>query len=229
MKICRQGNGHYMSGLNNQDFFYADKNLLLIMDGCSSGTFSEVGTRLFAQTFSQLENRFDPEKLEENVEAAFSKICSLSKDASEDDLASFIVDNMLFTIIACFELKDRFIVKFIGDGYIITVNSEDLVSYIRLSYGKAPPYYAYNKIPAGTYDKKLEFKTFVFNKKDFKKVGIASDGFSPIAEKLISDDFKPFFLGKKSNYTPEGIIRSHQGMFSDDITILWYEEEKHEY
>jgi hypothetical protein len=211
----------------NQDFFLADKNLLLITDGCSEGEFSEVGTRLFAQMFSQLDNKHNLDKFEENVEVVFSKICSLAANDSQEALTQFIVHNMLFTIIACFELEDRFVVKFIGDGYIITVNSENLVSYIRLSYGKTPPYYAYNKVPAGTYNKPLEFKTFEFDKKDFKKVGIASDGFTPIAEKRIPDDFTPYFLGKKTEYTPEGIIRSNANMFSDDITLLWYEEDKH--
>ena len=226
MQICRQGNGHYCSGLNNQDFFLADKNLLLITDGCSSGQFSEVGTRLFAQIFSQLDNKHDCNKFEENVETVFTRICSLSENSSSEKLTQFIVDNMLFTIIACFELEDRFVVKFIGDGYIITLNSQNLVSYIRLSYGKRPPYYAYNKVPAGMYSKPLSFKTFEFSKQDFKKVGIASDGFAPIAEKRIADDFRPYFLGKKSEYSPEGIIRSNNNLFSDDVTILWYEEEK---
>ena len=47
MQICKQGNGHYLNGINNQDFYYVEKNLKLLMDGCSEGEFSEVGTRLF--------------------------------------------------------------------------------------------------------------------------------------------------------------------------------------
>ena len=33
MQICRQGNGHYLDGLNNQDFFFREANVMLITDG----------------------------------------------------------------------------------------------------------------------------------------------------------------------------------------------------
>jgi len=219
MQICKQGNGHYLNGINNQDFCYAEKNLKLLMDGCSEGKFSEVGTRLFYQFFSKLENRFDVEKFEENVESVFKSILeSFSK--SEKDAESFIIDNMLFTIIACFELEDKFVLKYIGDGYIITINTNDMVSYIRLSYGKTPPYYAYNILQTGSYSKGLSFKTFELSKDSFKKVGIASDGIAPIVEKRISEDFEDIILGRERKYTPEGVIKSNHTAFFDDITIL---------
>lgn len=219
MKICRQGNGHYLSGLNNQDFCYMENNLKLITDGCSSGLFSEVGTRLFIQRFLHLNTRFDVDMFEHNVEQTFSSICT-SITNSKEERDEFITNNMLFTIIACFELEDKFVVKFIGDGYIITVNNNDMVSYIRLFYGKTPPYYAYTKIPTQSYSQELKFKTFEFPKSVFKNIGIASDGFSPIAENKIGEDFTPFILGTSSKYTPEGIIRSYQSSFYDDVTIL---------
>lgn len=219
MQICRQGNGHYLSGLNNQDFYYMEKNLKLITDGCSAGLFSEVGTRLFVQQFSRLENRFEVNKFESNVEKSFAKICSIAFGSSNEK-TEFIANNMLFTIIACFELEDKFVVKFIGDGYIITVNHQNMVSYIRLFYGKTPPYYAYNKIPTVSYEEKLKFKTFEFSKEDFKMVGIASDGIAPIAERKIDVDFDSCIIGEQTIYSPEGIIRSNQSSFFDDITIL---------
>lgn len=220
MQICKQGNGHYLNGINNQDYYYMENNLKLLMDGCSEGKFSEVGTRLFYQFFSKLDEKFNVEKFEENVKTVFSNMISFFSQTGKKNIADFVVDNMLFTIIACFELEDKFIVKYIGDGYIITVNSEDMVSYIRLSYGKTPPYYAYNIIPASTYSKKLEFKSFEFNKSDFKNVGIATDGIAPIVEKRITDDFQKIILGLDTRYTAEGIIKSNQGNFFDDVTIL---------
>lgn len=219
--ICRQGNGHYTSGLNNQDFYYMDKNLKLITDGCSEGKFSEVGTRLFAQLFSNIkeEDRLDVEKFDENVKNVFSKICSILP-TDEGKRIDAIANNLLFTIIACFELEDKFVVKSIGDGYIITVNDQDSVSYIRLNYGKTPPYFGYNFLQTQTYAKPLNFKIFEFPKSKFKKVGVASDGLAPIVDKRISEDFSVFILGKHSIYTPEGVINSNHAKFSDDITIL---------
>lgn len=220
INICKQGNGHYLGGINNQDFYYADKNLKLLMDGCSEGKFSEVGTRLFSQFFSSLEERFDVSKFEENVEKVFSKIAGMFSESEKEQALNFIVDNMLFTIIACFELEDKFVVKYIGDGYIVGVNKDDMVSYIRLSYGKTPPYYAYNKLSANTYNKELKFKTFEFEKSKFKKVGIASDGIAPIVDKRIPDDFERIISGFETRYSPEGVIKSNHSSFFDDVTIL---------
>ena len=219
MQICRQGNGHYLNGLNNQDFCYMEKNLKLVTDGCSSAPFSEVGTRLFVQAFSKLQDRLDVNKFEANVEKAFNSILKITS-ISREERNTFIANNLLFTIIACFETEDKYIVKFIGDGYIIAVNSMDMVSYIRLFYGKTPPYYAYNKIPTQTYEETLKFKTFEFPKKTFKLVGIASDGISPIADKKIDVNFDVCILGTDTKYSPEGIIRSNQSQFFDDVTIL---------
>ena len=180
--------------------------------------YSEVGTRLFIQQFSRLNDRFDVKKFESNVAKAFSKVCSIAD--STDAKVEFITNNMLFTILACFELEDKFVVKFIGDGYIITVNNQNMVSYIRLNYGRTPPYFAYNKLSTNTYAEKLEFKTFEFSKKDFKKVGIASDGIAPIAEKKVDDGFDSIIIGKSTGYSPEGIIASNKHLFFDDITVL---------
>jgi len=219
--ICRQGNGHYAENLNNQDYYFTEGNLKLITDGCSGCKFSEVGTRLFNQCFGSLKDRLNADKFEKNVETCFSKITSALSDFKKDQSDDLIANNLLFTIIACFELEDKFVVKFIGDGYIIAVNQNDMLSFIRLSYGKTPPYYAYNKLSTQTYDKKLKFKTLEFPKKDFKKVGIASDGIMPIAEKKINEDFEPFFLGVPTKYTMEGLIKVHQNLFYDDVTILF--------
>ena len=82
MQICRQGNGHYLDGLNNQDFFFEEGNLKMITDGCSDGRFSEVGTRLFAQAFSQIDTRLDINLFERNVEKAFMKVCSIAGNKS---------------------------------------------------------------------------------------------------------------------------------------------------
>lgn len=220
MQICKQGNGHYLDGINNQDFCYMEKNLKLLTDGCSEGKFSEVGTRLFNQCFSLIENRFEVDKFEENVKQTFIRISSMLYDKGEEKIKEFIVNNMLFTIIACFELEDKFVVKCIGDGYIITVNSEDTVSYIRLFYGKKPPYYAYNFLSTDSYKNGLEFKTFEFSKESFKNIGLASDGIAPIVDKRIDEDLTPFILGQETKYTPEGIIKSNQSSLYDDITIL---------
>lgn len=223
MKICRQGQGHYSNGINNQDFFYCEENLKIVTDGCSEGKYSEVGTRLFAQYFSTLESRFEYQKFEENIEKVFSMMLSNYEEKQNSlEYDEYVANNLLFTILACFEFEDKFIVKALGDGYIITVNKKQMVSYTRLFYGKMPPYYAYNKLKVDMYNKPLKFKTFEYSKEDFIKVGIATDGIAPITENRISDDFSKYIVGNNENtiYSPEGIIRANINQFFDDVTIL---------
>lgn len=218
LQICRQGQDHFNKGINNQDFFIREGKMKVVMDGCSGTACSEVGTRLFAQFFSKLEGRFDPERLEENVKATFTGISYPFARFGEESLKQFLVDNMSFTIISCFEMEDKFIIKYLGDGYIITMDHSDLMSYIRLDYGKCPPYYVYNLVENELYSDKLSFKTMEFSKEDFKLVGIASDGFFPMTEQNLWREFEACVKGNQ--YTVDGIITWNQEKFGDDITIM---------
>ena len=97
MKICKQGNGHYLNGINNQDYCYMKKNLKLLTDGCSQGEFSETGTRLFIQLFAALEDPFDVNAFEQNVETVFNRILSLISNSDNTPKFNFITENMLYS------------------------------------------------------------------------------------------------------------------------------------
>ena len=219
MLISSQGNGHFQGGLNNQDFGIETPRMLLVLDGCSDAKYAEIGTRLFAQLFSRKEECDKLEKFENNVKEVFEDLISMMKPyyPSENEFEiDFIMENFLFTILACFETEDKYIVKMFGDGYIITQNMEGLVSYIRFNYGKCPPYFAY-KYCKNTPFQDYQFKTFEFDKKHFKKVGIATDGVQPI----VVNGHK-----KQDNFICEGkedivknFIITHRSQFTDDITI----------
>ena len=219
MIITSQGFGHFTEGLNNQDFGIETSKMLLVLDGCSGAKYSEVGTRLFAQLFSKRKDYDNLEKFEDNVKKVFEEILDMVKkhyrtpDVLEKE---FIMENMLFTIIACFETDSEYIVKLFGDGYVITQNRRGLVSYMKHSYGQYPPYFAYKYCNLPEY-KNYAFKTFSFGKKVFPKVAIATDGVMPIAIGDVKGLDDSIVEGNAA--VTEMVIRNSRQLFKDDVTI----------
>ena len=227
MIISSQGFGHFTQGLNNQDFGIETPRMLLVLDGCSGAKYSEVGTRLFAQLFLRREDFDNYEKFENNVKEVFDKLIDMVKSdyhSREKKKKDFIMENLLFTIIACFRTDDKYIVKLFGDGYIITQNIKGLVSYMRFSYGQCPPYFAYKYCSGAEFEqfKNYSFKTFEFDREIFKKVGIGSDGILPMAK----GDLKGIdnLLVSENNILVEAAIRNQRQSFADDVTFAMFTE-----
>lgn len=223
MIINSQGFGHFTDGLNNQDFGIATPNMLMVLDGCSGAKYSEVGTRLFAQLFSKKEDFDNHNKFEENVKDVFEELLEMmSKYFPDEKLEEeFIMENLLFTIIACFKTEDKYIVKLFGDGYIITQNYLRQISYMRFYYGKYPPYYAY-KYCKNTDFKHYEFKTFEFPKKTFPRVGIATDGILPIVKGEVNGVDTFIFYGNEKMV--QNAIKLNKQVFYDDVTIAMFDD-----
>lgn len=224
MIISFQGIGHYTKGINNQDFGIETPNMLLILDGCSDCRFSEIGTRLFAQFFSRKEDCDSVELFEKNAKKVFEDILKLVKPYYHDQ-EEFIMNNLLFTIFACFETEDKFIVKYFGDGYILTKNKAGCLSYIRLTYGKTPPYLAYRYCPSfkDNYGK-FDFKTIEFSKDDFSNVGIGTDGIAPFAKRIVTDADKYWF--SENETALKAVINHNRSEFYDDVTAAYFGGQK---
>lgn len=217
MIITSQGFGHFTGGINNQDFGIETERSLLILDGCSAAKHSEVGVRLFSQLLSRKEDWDNVEKFEDNVKAIFDDIIAMMRKyypEQEKLEKEFIMENLLFTIIACFKTENEFIVKFLGDGYIITKNNKGLTSFVKLYYGIYPPYFAYNYCKGIG---KQKFRTHIFEKERFKNVAISTDGIMPIAKGTVKgfDDF----LKAPNKLKISNGIDSQRQFFQDDITI----------
>ena len=227
MLINFQGFEHFLKHVNNQDYFYVTPRMLLVLDGCSSGKYSEVGTRLFTQLFSRKEENDSVEKFESNVKEVFDEIIKMMRKFYPDDASlenEFIMENLLFTIIACFECGDKFVVKMFGDGYIITQSVRNHLSYMKFSYGKCPPYFAYkycNNLTPNPF-KDHEFKTYEFSKAVFLNVGIASDGILPIVKGSAQMDV---YIKNKDSIGFQVAIRMQNQAFSDDVTIAIFENQ----
>lgn len=223
MIISSQGFGHFTQGLNNQDFGIETPRMLLVLDGCSGAKYSEVGTRLFAQIFSRKEEYDNHEKFESNVKEVFDELIGMmakyytTKEELEND---FIMENLLFTIIACFETEDKYIVKLFGDGYVITQNKLGCFSYMKFSYGKFPPYFAY-KYCSDMKFQNYQFKTFEFDKDVFQNIGIGSDGVMPMAK----GDVKGVdnLILKRNEIMLKNALCGQRQSFYDDVTIAMFE------
>jgi len=223
MIITSQGFGHFTQGKNNQDFGWETPWMLLILDGCSGSKYSEVGTRLFAQLFSRKKEADNVETFEDTVQSVFEDMIGMVEPyypIREDLENAFIMENLLFTILACFETETEYIVKLFGDGYIITQNQQGCISYMKFSYGNCPPYFAYkycNMPEFATY----AFKTFRFRKEVFPKIAIATDGVMPLARGEIKEEIDQYIMDAN-----EGIARmrihSNKQLFSDDVTIATF-------
>lgn len=226
MLINSQGFEHFLQRINNQDYFYETSRMLLVLDGCSGAKYSEVGTRLFTQLFSRKEENDSVEKFESNVKEVFDELIEMMRKYYPDSQTlenEFIMENLLFTIIACFECEDKFVVKMFGDGYIITQNKRNHLSYMKFSYGKCPPYFAYKyceHLTPNTF-KDYEFKTYEFDKKSFKSVGIASDGILPIVK---GTNLMDQYIIKRDSVGLQVAIRMQNQSFADDVTIAIFED-----
>lgn len=222
MIISSQGFGHFVKGINNQDFGIESSRAILILDGCSGAPYAEVGTKMFAQILKTKEGWDNVEKFEDKVKETFDEIVQMFKPyyKEEKDMKQFMMDNMLFTIIALFKEKEQFIVKLFGDGYMITENANGRISYLKCYYGKEPPYYAYNYIHKG-YQKTI--KTFTFNKKIFPQVVIATDGVAPFEKGMLKNQDKNIIECKENLL--KMAIQSERKSFFDDITIGGFTKE----
>lgn len=221
MIVNSQGFGHFTQNINNQDFAYETPRMLLVLDGCSGAKYAEVGVKLFAQLFSRKEEKENVDKFESNVKDIFDELIESMKKFYPNPTEleeKFIMENLLFTIIACFDVGDKYIVKMFGDGYIITQNMCNMISYMRFSYGNCPPYFAYTYCKNVDIFEGYSFKTFEFSKKLFKKVGIASDGILPIVKGKINID-DCIVRGDKTSIDLE--IKLNHRNFYDDVTMAF--------
>lgn len=222
MLINLQGYGHFQDGKNNQDFGFEEENMILIVDGCTECAYSESGGRMFAQLFKTLPEHDNPQKFEQNIKLTFDNTIKWLKEWYKDkeNLENFIQDNLLFTIIGLFDMKDSFEVRAYGDGYIFSINQNNILSYMRLNYGKRPPYYAYNYCSKDIKEifKNYKMKSFTFPKKMFKNIGIATDGIQPIAKGIVSQVDKLIKNNGTKEETQNAIIEDHY-LFYDDVTL----------
>lgn len=225
--LSKIGSDHLWCSKNNQDYFLICDNiqvdntavsLKMVLDGCGSGNNSEVGSQLFSQLFNSLPNeqKLDYNLFENNVDLIMKKLLAIS------DSASFIGNNLFFTILCVFELEDRFITKVCGDGYVIT-HKGDNIEYLCFDNGEYPKYYLYNYLPEncrGQYTDGVTFETQEFFKTEYTNVGVATDGFRYVFDISDIEQYKlQTLLADKKTEKIEMLVNRNQQKFKDDVTI----------
>lgn len=254
VKVCKAGTEHSRCNVNNQDFAFSFMNLKAVSDGCGSGKHSEIGSHLFGQLLAREVSLFigyvntknavklfnyikggNIQELAESlnkgefpeeafigiVNAVFEKMLSICNETA------FIFENYCFTILACFEYENEFVVYSCGDGFIIKEDREG-ITFDKLDDGEYPAYYVYNWIDPSNlkdYKKGVEFKVTRYCKTDYINVGVASDGL-----RFFDDLFEPekykfrnnLSIGKGAQI--EMLINKNNkeySTFKDDISICF--------
>ncbi len=178
------------------------------MDGCSEGLHSEVGAKLFAHLFSNSKTK--------SVFECFNKLTEIF--CSYED----VKNHLLFTILCLYEDNENYSVDVCGDGYIIMQSHDDSLDYKKLGEGDTPEYYAYNFVNPeylSKYKGGVSFNRHILSKRDYKAIGLASDGLEYILNSPFKEEFEKYFLLRKEFPIRRLINREHT-YFKDDITIV---------
>jgi hypothetical protein len=208
MFINKTGSEHKDYGINNQDYGFILNNLKCVVDGCSEGLHSEVGAKLFCELFQQ----------GYGIDIIFIKILSLLGNSAES-----IKNYLCFTILYIIENDDYYIVNYCGDGYIIKQKHDNTVEFEKIDDGEYPKYYVYNysnKKNLNHYSDGVQFNQLYISKKEYKDIGVASDGLRFIFGKEYESEFINYLVLSKESAIKR-LINRESKHFKDDITIAF--------
>jgi Protein phosphatase 2C len=198
---------------------------VVVTDGCSSGTSSEVGARLGARWLAGLILRIfpqrDPTAAAQEVTASLVERLrqtarSLSADASSTD-PQVVADHLLFGFLAAVVTDEHAIVFGVGDG-IAWVDGRTTV--LDPGPDNAPTYAAYALLGATIAPQVLHRSAST----DAHVLAIATDG----AEELLAPSSDPSFEAivrderfcrNPSLLRKRLVVLSDRGAFRDDTTI----------
>lgn len=247
--LSKTGYDHLDMGVNRQDaafvtgdgrlaFSHASKAeqdsvlshitnpIKFVLDGCGSTPHAEVGTALFAQYFSTYSANVNPDNFEEIADLVMR---ILSNDIIPSD--RFRRDNLSFTILACLETEEDFVVKSCGDGFIIAIKRDGVLAITQLDDAitvdgaEYPNYLVYNHIDnreslLESHRQAIGFTTTIFPKTEYARVGVATDGFRFVTklDHLESSRWNEALLADKGRKLSM-IVNRNYPYFHDDISI----------
>lgn len=212
-----------MGKIVNQDYAVSTDNIAIILDGCGSGQHSEVGSSRIGEAI-----RENSASLNEMNFESFAND-TLNQFIMENEDEERFISEFQFTIVACLETKENFIVLTAGDGFVITVDKLNKVRYIQLdndlntANGEAPGYIAYNLNPSSSrYNCNIYFDKMELPKSKYSSIYVASDGFRFILDERFSvKDRKKIenVLIQREQKKIEIVLKKNQSKILDDIAI----------
>lgn len=207
----------------NQDYAISTENIAVVLDGCGSGEHSEIGSSRMGEAFRKNSTKLNEKNFESFANNTLYRF--LKEDTSEEKFVS----EFQFTIVACIETKNNFVVLTAGDGFIITVDKSNNVRFIQLdndvniANGEAPEYIAYNLNPSPSlYNSNVYFYKLQFSKSKYSSVYVTSDGFRFVLDKRFPENERIMIkdaLIQRDQETIETVLKRNQSKILDDISI----------
>ena len=221
LAVSKAGWDHISDQKPNQDGIlnFEEENLKLVLDGCGSHKKSHIGVGLFTDALSGYVG-LTPENFEPTVDKIFLDLVSLLTTDIK------MLENLSFTILACFEKPDEYVVLSCGDGFIIADNGHRL-KLINLDErgDNSPDYYVANLVDSRLLSRNqsgVSFKKTVFSKKDYVNIGVATDGLRYLDELSAAERYQFLHnLAARNQAQVAATINKVQKFFRDDITILF--------
>ncbi len=207
----------------NQDYCVSTDNLAVVLDGCGSGEHSEIGAQRMGEAIRKNSKEITSgRKLLSTIVKVFRDIFREGVNAKE------FRDKYLFTLLVCIEKDENFEVHNAGDGYIITIDNNKNVKYIKINNnimvegGNAPRYIAYDFIGGGMYKECAFLDIRFFPKSDYQSVYVATDGLRFIlSDRFPKQERKAFekALIDRDEQSIREILKRNSKMIYDDIAI----------
>lgn len=210
MFINKIGKEHLDTGRNCQDYGMDTGKMKLVCDGCSEGAHTEVGAKAFVHLT----------KTGYKVEEAFERLIGLFGQTPAD-----VRDYLCFTILQAEELEDGYQVQYCGDGYVILQDLEGKITFMELSDGEYPRYFAYNYVSPEAlryYKDGVKMKKLYFSKKQYQRVGVATDDLRYVlqGDAKQKEEFLAALQSDKEARVKR-FVNKYQSFFKDDLTIAW--------
>ncbi len=209
MFVCKMGKHHLEYGQNCQDFGMVKGNRKMVCDGCSQGAHSEVGAKAFVHLT----------KRGYGLEKAFERLTELFGQQAKD-----VKDYLCFTILSVEEREDDFRLTCCGDGYVILEDLKGQITFLELSDGEYPQYYAYNYVDRrkmNRYRDGVPMKERIFPKEQYQRVGVATDGLRYVAGTAGLSEAFIQALQSGREVQVKRFVNKYQDFLKDDLTIAW--------
>lgn len=234
------GNEHERTKKNRQDFcgyFLPGETGQkryggVICDGCSAGTYSEVGAALIGNLILHLIKAGDIAKpgvfggyFEDNISRFIRRLLDCLMISSKTDKINFIHHFLLTTFIFAVIEEERIVIGRSGDGVIMINDQWNIID----QQGK-PHYMAYREIPPEFFSESPragdDFSVSMYPASSVDRLVIASDGLVP----LIEGQRLPEIFGTKKRQLQRkfNVWQQKEKLFYDDVSCIVFEKKEEE-
>ncbi len=193
----------------------------IVCDGCGSGSYSEVGSRLAVQFLADQAARLLamdgdlsclPDMLYRDLIRFLRGVVTL---AAPNDVPRYVQDNLLFTVVGVIASVDGGVIFSAGDGMLVV---DDVLDEI--DQGNRPAYPAYHLVRDRLVSDDTLPTTFVSRPipAEWERVAVATDGFEAEVLPNVWGIAHPRGLQRRMN-----VWSDKERRFRDDATIITVE------